>query len=84
MFIIIPPFLKACSLQYLDNKKVPTVSIIKTVLKAFGDNFYTGHKKFPAAPLTKTSIFPNFYTTFLTVYYTDFSSLTSQLLPKTF
>ena len=71
-------------MAYFESKKVPTVSIISTVLNAFGESFSIGHKKLPAAPLTNTSIVPNFSTTILTVFYTLFSSLTSHELPKTF
>lgn len=63
---------------------MPTVSIMSTVLKALADNFSMGHKKLPAAPLTNTSIVPNFSTTVLTVLYTLLSSLTSHELPNTF
>ncbi len=82
ILMITPPFFIAYCTVNLDNKKVPTVSIISTFLKALGDKFSKGHKKFPAAPLTKMSISPCFSVIAFTVYSISFSFLTSQELPQ--
>jgi hypothetical protein len=58
MLIITPPLSKQYWLTYLDIKKVPTVSIIKTVVNAFLLKFSKGLRKLPAAPLTNMLIFP--------------------------
>lgn len=38
MLIITPYFFMAYWVVYLDNRKVPTVSIMRTVLKALGES----------------------------------------------
>ena len=68
MLMMTPYVFMLCSTVYFDSKKVPTVSIIKTVRKALGDSVEIGLKKLPAAPLTKTSICPCFCITSLTVF----------------
>lgn len=65
--MITPPFFIPNSTVYLESKNVPTVSIISTVRKAFGEMLVIGARKFPAAPLTRISISPCFSRTFLIV-----------------
>lgn len=76
-----PPLFMLSSEVYLERRKVPTVSIIRTVLNALGERFQMGDRKFPAAPLTSISISPCFYKTIFMVAMIYFSFRTSQELP---
>ena len=60
ILMITPPFFMECWTVYFERRKVPTVSIMRTVRKAFGERFSKGQRKLPAAPLTRISMPPNF------------------------
>jgi hypothetical protein len=63
---------------------VPKVSISRTVRKPLLDSLAADAKKFPAAPLTKISIFPNYSTNYLQAATHYYMSLTSPVIAITF